>query len=309
MPGTGCNCLFIGLALAVWLMAGAAIAGDAPTFRADAQFISVDVQVVSNDRTVVKLKQKDFLVWDNGHPEVITNFGPDDQVIDLILLIDVSGSTMPIAAKIRSTAAEAMSTLYFRDRVGLVIFDSMPYLVAAPSWDWFAVDTKLRQMRWLAGGTELNDSILATARYLMQHARPEARRAIIILTDNKGGRAVPDNAVREELWDGNVVLNALIFAPTPGDFGSADVRKFTRATGGELLRFNKEHIPFAEMFRRLRERYVLMYRAPNAKAGSIRHIRVDLTSEARSGLKGVHIRSRTGYRAGPPPSANQVTAN
>ena len=47
----------------------------------------------------------------------------------------------------------------------------------------------------------------------------------------------------------------------------------------------------------------------NAKAGSIRHIRVDLTPEARSGLKSVHIRLRTGYRAGPPPSANRVTAN
>ena len=64
----------------------------------------------------------------------MSTFGRDDQELDIILLLDVSGSTAGIQKLIRQTAAQATSQLYFRDRVGVIFFDSEPYVIAPPSW-------------------------------------------------------------------------------------------------------------------------------------------------------------------------------
>jgi hypothetical protein len=53
-----------------------------------------------------------------------------------------------------------------------------------------------------------------------------------------------------------------------------------------------------EMFERLRGRYLLFYRAPDAQAGSHRKIRVELSDAARGRLSDVTIRARAGYIAG-----------
>jgi len=286
----------------IMLLVRAVLGQDAPTFRTEASFISVDVQVLSHDKPVLNLSQKDFLVWDEGHPQTITQCAAENQMLEIMLVLDVSGSMVPIAAQVRETAAEAMTHLYFRDRVGVVIFNSQPYLVIGPTWDWQRVDTALSKIPWGQGGTELNATVLASAIYLQRHARTEARRAIVILTDNKGDRAVPDSTVRDGLWEADVTLSALLFGPTEGSRREADVRRFVQVTGGEVLKVRTDHLPLGEMFRRLRERYVILYRAPEGEPGSTRRIRVDLTHEAKSRIKDLKIRARTGYRVGQPGS-------
>ena len=82
---------------------------DIPVFRSNAAFISVDAQVLSRGNPVSGLKQQDFLVWDNGQRQAITSFGADDQPLDVMLLLDISGSMIPIEQKVKSIAAEAMA--------------------------------------------------------------------------------------------------------------------------------------------------------------------------------------------------------
>ena len=94
------------------------MAQEQPAFRANAAFVNVDVQVLSGYQPVLGLRRSDFSVWDNGHRELIASFASEEQLLDLILLVDVSGSTVPIWPKLKGTAAEAMSNLHFRDRVG-----------------------------------------------------------------------------------------------------------------------------------------------------------------------------------------------
>lgn len=270
-------------------------ADDLPTFRSDVEYIVVDAQVLAQNHPVPGLKQTDFLIRDNGKPQTVTHFGAEEQLLDIMLLLDVSGSTTPLEWTIKETAAKAMSSLYFRDRMGVAIFFARPLLVIEPTWDRAAVDQAIRRIRWGRPGTELNLSVLNTAIYLGKHSRPEARRALVILTDNVGSAAVPDQHVRDGLWDNNVVLHALLFRT--GDMrGNGDVRRFVKATGGETLVVKSGEIPFDEMFRRLRQRYSLMYRAPGGKPGSFHHIEVDLTPAARARAKGVTIRARNGYR-------------
>ena len=269
---------------------------DAPVFRSNVEFIFVDAQVLSAGIPVRGLKQQDFLVWDNGKPQTIASFGADDQPLDVMLLLDISGSMVPIEQQVKSVAAEAMASLLPADRVGIAVFSNRARLISAPSADRKKVDAAVRQIRWFGTGTELNMSVLNTAKYLGQQARPEARRALIILTDNKGYGAVTDEMVQDALWESNVVMNALLFPKTPGEGGAADVRRFVKHTGGETITVRSADIPLAEMFRRLRERYGIMYHAPGGEPGSMRNIRVEITPKAKSKLKDVKIRARAGYR-------------
>ena len=119
--------------------------GGEPTFRSSADFVLVDVQVLSGDQPVSDLKAEDFLLWDNNEPQEISNFGRDDGELDVILLLDGSGSTSQIHGNILQSAAQAMSHLYLRDRVGVAIFNSQPYLVIPPTWDRMDVFWCFRQ--------------------------------------------------------------------------------------------------------------------------------------------------------------------
>ena len=269
---------------------------DIPVFRSNVEFISVDAQVLARGKPVRGLMRQDFLVWDNGKPQSITSFGADDQALDVMLLIDISGSMAPIEQKVKSIAAEAMASLLPKDRVGIAVFSNSARLISAPSADRSKVDAAIRRVRWTGTGTELNATVLNTAKYLGKQARQEARRAVVILTDNKGYQALPDDYVRDGLWESNVVMNALLFPKTAGERESADVRRFVKSTGGESIIVRSADIPLAEMFRHLRERYGIIYRAPTGEPGSIRTIRVELTPEAKSKLRDVKIHARAGYR-------------
>jgi VWFA-related protein len=281
------------LAAALWVCGQ-----ETPTFRADVQLITVNVQVLSRNQPVLGLKQTDFQVWDEDEAQTITNFGAEDQPLDVYLLLDVSGSMAPVAERLKETSRKAMEQLTAHDRVGIGMFANRTYLVIPPTSDFEAVAKALEIVPHGLGGTELNSSVLYSSLYLRKQARRDARLAVVILTDNEGYSRIPDDTVRNGLWEADVVLNALLFPADSHRRKYADVRRFVTATGGEALKANSKDLRLDEMFQRLRERYVLIYHAPGGEPGSIRRIKVDLTKQAKSKVRDLKIRTRTGYRVG-----------
>ena len=220
---------------------------------------------------------------------------------DLILLLDYSGSTHNIETRVKNTAAEAMSHLHSTDRVGVVVFDTETRLVAPLSPYFQRVDEAIRAIPWNGRSTELNATLLNAALYLQQQARPEAHQHIIVLTDNKGAMAVNNETVRDALWEPGAVLSLIRFGTRSPDYPRpihADLRQFVIATGGDLLDDNRKGTGLVEMFQRLHERYVILYRAPQDKPGSVHKIRVELTDKAKSALGDIQVHARTGYREG-----------
>jgi hypothetical protein len=63
--------------------------------RVDTRLVSLNVSVFNNKlkSLVGMLEKNDFKVFDNGHEEAITYFATTDVPFDLVLLIDLSGST------------------------------------------------------------------------------------------------------------------------------------------------------------------------------------------------------------------------
>jgi VWFA-related protein len=261
------------------------------------EFISVPTQVLSHGKPVRDLRQTDFLVRDNDELKDIAGFGFADQSLDIILLFDASGGMRPFNARVKDVAPKAMSRLGPRDRVGVIVAGEKLSLALGLSSDRRMVAAAIRKIQPGASGAELNASIVLTARYLREKARPEAARAIVILTLNDGRREIPDRATRDELWLSNVTLSGLLAknrAETESP-GAADVRPFIEATGGAMLNMDSKNIPLAEILKSLHDRYLIAYRAPDGPPKTIHRISVGLTPEARARLQDIEIKARGGY--------------
>ena len=168
---------------------GQTVAGAAPgtaTFRAGVEMVTVSAVVKDGKgRVVSNLKQSDFELLDGGEPRAIASFRAERAPISIALLFDASGS-MQVAAKIERARVAARHILAWlepgRDELAIYSFDSG--LRQRQPFALYQQDATLeRSLVGIApwGMTSLHDAIAATARDLA--ARPNAHRAVIVLTD------------------------------------------------------------------------------------------------------------------------------
>ena len=157
-----------------------------PTFHAAVDLVTLNAVVRDqHGRIVTNLKRDDFEVLDSGIRRPITQFRAEGAAISVALLFDASGS-MQVASKIedaRRVARRFLSCLQIgRDELAVYSFDTrlrqlMPF---APYRDDASLERSLVSLDPF-GMTSLNDAIAGTAREVA--ARPNAHRAVIVLTD------------------------------------------------------------------------------------------------------------------------------
>jgi Ca-activated chloride channel family protein len=283
-----------------------------PLFRAGVALVKIDAQVVDRQgRAIGGLSRNDFQILDEGQPQEITYFGRESEPLDILLLLDVSGSMRRFLEEMGENARAALKQLHEGDRVGVMFFArrqevAQPLTDALASAEGAIKDATGKQN--LGGGTTINESLIAAARYLREQP-PKGRRAVLIVTDNEGlNYQVPDEKVIRELYGANAVLNALVSGrgrrkdPLEGretnpDFTPPDVFKLAEETGGEAVESRRAKEAFQTMIDRIRSRYSLQYPAPEAPAGGFRRVRVELAPEARRRHPDAVIKARAGYYA------------
>src|SRR2546423_15159518 len=81
-------------------------AGPTETIRVDSDLVDLKISVLSLNpqKALPEFQQKDFLVLEDGQPQEISLFGAADSPFDLVLLLDLSGSTTVNLKLIRSSA-------------------------------------------------------------------------------------------------------------------------------------------------------------------------------------------------------------
>jgi VWFA-related protein len=183
-------------------------------FRSDVSLVRVDVQVVDRDnRAITGLRVGDFILKDEGKVRPITNFARENMPVDVLFLFDVSASMGPHVRRIANAAHDALRVLGDKDRVGIMVFDRVTRLRSPfrSSHDEVesALNAMLRQENF-RGGTDITRGLLDAADYVRRQARKDARRAIIILTDDQTERDRDEAAVGRALDNANAVLMALI---------------------------------------------------------------------------------------------------
>jgi VWFA-related protein len=286
----------------------AAAQDPAPVFRTGATQVRLDVQVLDNNRPVAGLQKEDFLVWDEDQPQNIDFLGRESVPLQLLLVLDTSGSMTKLLTGMAAAARQALGALEPADQVGILAFAGRSQVLLEFTPDRPAAARQLQeavQDASTGAGTTINAALLDAAGYFRQSAGPAARHAILILTDNGSlSYRISDDDVLKALAGVDAVLDAIV--PTqvkppqgpPGrnpDFTPHNVFKLAALTGGEVLRAGTGADRFREALERIRSRYSLAYKAPPSEPRSYRRIKVDLSPAARKRYPNAVVLTRAGY--------------
>ncbi len=205
--------LLVSTSLALSILTGVSAYADDPVFKSDVAMTRVDAQVVDrNGRPITGLQKSDFVVKVDGHIQPIRNFASENMPIDILLLLDVSGSMEPHVEKIARAAHQALRVLADKDRVAIMVFDTSTRVRLPFTGNLDDVASELNHVlraEHFNGGTRITNSLVSAATYVGRQARPEARRAIVILTDDETQDSEDEPRVESALARANTVLSFL----------------------------------------------------------------------------------------------------
>jgi VWFA-related protein len=325
---------------------GLAASEEGVVFRSGVTLIRVDAQVVDRgNRAITSLEAEDFVLRENGTEQPIRNFSAERMPVDVLLLLDVSGSMRSHVERIAAASRQALAVLGEQDRVGIMVFDREARVRLPFRNNREEVAGELRTLihhETFDGGTDITAALHEAARYVEREARPEARRAIVILTDDQTERGRDETAVSRSLARADVVLSALLVpdalrrrtlggqwpgsgGPIGGPLGgiilgrrrgpvtigsrtqSAGTEEIARRSGGDSLPA-EDASPFETTLARIRQRYALHFHLPEGVApGQERQIEVELASAARRRYPDADVRYRRVYMT-PGGSAETIAA-
>jgi VWFA-related protein len=229
--------LLLASALGIGLSAG----DDDLVFRSDVSLVRVDAQVVdSSNRAITHLHAGDFVLREDGKVVPIRNFASENMPVDVLFLLDVSASMRPHVQRIADASGQALTVLGKDDRMGIMVFDRNTRVRLALSNNRQDVqhefDRLLRDERF-NGGTDITRAMLDAADYMRNNGRRDARRAIVILTDDQTEFDRDDEGVGRALARADAVMCALI-APDAmqnrGSRGGGGQRSGGWGSGGGL---------------------------------------------------------------------------
>src|SRR5713226_5215582 len=169
------------------------------TFRSEVSLVRVDAQVLDRqNRPITGLRVEDFVLREDGKQREIRNFLSEKLPVDVILLLDVSRSMEPHVQRVASAAHLALRVLGDQDRIAIMVFDRstrvrLPFRNSRRDAER-ELELVLDQETF-DGGTDITRGLLDAARYMARNARSDARRAIVILTDDQTERERDDAGV------------------------------------------------------------------------------------------------------------------
>lgn len=209
MTHRGYTLVFAGLSAVSGLWADESV-----VFRSDVALVRVEAQVVDRDnRTITGLGPSDFVLREGGKQQRIQGVDSENLPIDLLLLLDVSASMRPHVERIANASHEAMRQLNDNDRVGIMVFDRYTRVRMAFRSGRSDVDREMQRLldqESFRGGTDITRGLLDATSYIERNGRRDARKAIVIVTDDQTERNRDVEGVSRALTRADTILSALI---------------------------------------------------------------------------------------------------
>jgi VWFA-related protein len=157
--------------------------------RVDSQLVTLNVSVVDRgtSRGLAGLVQSDFQLFEDGHEQNIVQFESSSAPFDLVLLIDLSGSTKEVVKLIRAAALRFVNAARPADRIAVITFAGSSTIVSGFTSDRDLLRQRIETIDTARGDTKLYDAINFTMNQVRKDANNSRRAAIVVMSDGLDG--------------------------------------------------------------------------------------------------------------------------
>ena len=290
------------------------------------ELVVVDAHVLKRTgETVRGLKKEDFRIFEDGVEQQITHFSQDRLPMSIVLLMDISGST--IWELIKDRTLRVLERLRPEDEIALMVFHTEAFLAQNFTKDRALILESIMHPRYdyqstvPLDGTHIADSIYQAAGQLNKAANLSSRRVMIVVTDNRPWEKWSlrsGKAVRNELFESGAVVYGVVTKGRPylpgGGLASftekwygllverrnkgGNVNDYADPTGGIVIdaREGDLETKLDQLIDLLRGRYSFGYRPANSAIDSrFRQTKVKVSREVEKREGKLAIVSRKGY--------------
>ncbi|MCA1618195.1 MAG: VWA domain-containing protein [Acidobacteria bacterium] len=153
--------------------------------RVESDLVTLNVSVIdrASGRGLHGLTASDFRVYEDNVEQTVGHFETAEAPFDLLLLLDLSGSTARVTDTIRTAARRFVDATRPQDRVGVIAFAGEVSVVSPLVSDRARLRAALERLAAPKGDTRLHDSLAYALDFLERAADPARRRALIVMSD------------------------------------------------------------------------------------------------------------------------------
>ena len=156
--------------------------------KVETSLVSLNVSVFNNKSKmfVGELSKDEFRVMEYGQEQTVTYFASTDVPFDLVLLIDLSGSTKDKRDLIKQSTLKFIETARPTDRLAIVTFADNPTLISPLTLDRGQLTASVAKMEG-EGGSHVWDAVKFALDEVIGPKTLERRRAVVLMSDGLDG--------------------------------------------------------------------------------------------------------------------------
>jgi len=153
--------------------------------KVETDLVTLNASVVerATGRVITGLTQGNFKIVEDGVEQKIVHFETVNAPFDLLLLIDLSGSTAKVTDIIRAATTRFVSATRPQDRIAIVAFSGTTTVVSPFTSNKSVLTTAIKSMQSPNGDTKLYDAINYALDYIDKESVSTRRKAIIVMSD------------------------------------------------------------------------------------------------------------------------------
>lgn len=153
--------------------------------RVDTQLVSVNISVIDRgtNRALNDLVKEDFRLYEDNTAQEIAHFDSVSAPFNLVLLIDLSGSTTKVVELIKAAALHFVEAARPFDRIGVITFAEDSVVVSSLTTDRDALHQRINAIEKPQGSTKLYDSLSFAMQQVFREAKDSRRNAIVVMSD------------------------------------------------------------------------------------------------------------------------------
>ena len=157
----------------------------AEVIRVDSDLVDLKVSVLRLNTLspVAELQQSDFLVLEDGKHQEISFFEGENAPFDLVLLLDLSGSTSKKLKLVRNSARRFVEAARPIDRIAIVTFTDATHVISPLTLDRDALKKAIKKIEDPGGGTNFWDSLRFVLDYVLPSQNATRRSSVVVMTD------------------------------------------------------------------------------------------------------------------------------